>query len=77
MKNKIGKLGYNCENDRFGILNSMDLWETEGLHCGECLEVCIGDSWVEDRLEMTWEGTWYLNDSKIKGMALEGIQVKY
>lgn len=77
MKNKTGKLGYNCENDRFGILNSMDLWEEEGLHCGQGLEIYIEDNWVKDRLEMTREGTWYLVETKLKGMDLEGLKVKY
>lgn len=32
-----GRLGYNSSNDRYGVLVS-DLWEDNGLHCGECLE---------------------------------------
>lgn len=30
-----GRLGYNCENGRYGLL-SMDLWIDTGFHCGEC-----------------------------------------
>ena len=37
-----GRLGYNCENDRYGLL-SMDLWIDTGFHCGECLEVLVDD----------------------------------
>ena len=33
-----GRLGYNCENGRYGLL-SMDLWIDTGFHCGECMEV--------------------------------------
>lgn len=32
-----GRLGYNSENGRYGLLVS-DLWEHTGFHCGECLE---------------------------------------
>ena len=39
-----GRLGYNCENDRYGLL-SMDLWIDTGFHCGECLEVLVDDQW--------------------------------
>ena len=31
-----GRLGYNCENGRYGLL-SMDLWIDTGFHCGECI----------------------------------------
>ena len=30
----MGRLGYNSENDRYGLLVS-DLWEHDGFHCGE------------------------------------------
>ena len=33
-----GRLGYNSQNDRYGLLVS-DLWEHNGFHCGERLEV--------------------------------------
>lgn len=35
-----GRLGYNCENGRYGLL-SMDLWIDTGFHCGECMEVLV------------------------------------
>ena len=31
-----GRLGYNYENGRYGLL-SMDLWIDTGFHCGECM----------------------------------------
>ena len=34
----MARLGYNQENNRYGIL-SMDLWENEGSHCGDKVEV--------------------------------------
>ena len=32
-----GRLGYNCENRRYGLL-SMDLWIDTGFHCKKCME---------------------------------------
>ena len=46
-----GRLGYNCENGRYGLL-SMDLWIDTGFHCGECMEVLVDDQWVKTRMEM-------------------------
>ena len=70
------KLAYNDETKRFGVINSMDLWENEGLHCGQCLKVLINGEWVEDRLEMTWDSQWYLVKSKLKGEQLENLKVE-
>ena len=72
-----GRLGYNQQNDRYGIL-SMDLWENDGLHCGETLEVKINDEWKADRIEYSHKNQeWYLVHSKIKGDDLEYLQVRY
>ena len=46
-----GRLGYNCENGRDGLL-SMDLWIDRGFHCGESKEVLVDDQWVRTRMEM-------------------------
>ena len=54
-----GRLGYNCENGRYGLL-SMDLWIDTGFHCGECLEVLVDDQWVQTRMEMNLAREWYL-----------------
>lgn len=71
----IGYLGYNSDNDRMGILNDMDLWEEEGLHCGFCLEAWIDGAWVSDRLE--YNGNWRLDYTKLEGRELEGLKVRY
>ena len=71
-----GRLGYNQENGRYGIL-SMDLWENKGLHCGETFEVKIKGEWVTDRIEMNNNNEWYLVSSKLKGDDLEYLQVRY
>ena len=73
----MARLGYNSENGRYGILSSMDLWEDDGLHCGEMLEAKINDEWVRDRIEMNRAGEWYLVYSKIVGNDLEYLQVRY
>lgn len=57
-----GRLGYNLENGRYGLLIS-DLWEKEGFHCGEAMEVYVDDKWIPTRIEMSWgenDGKWYL-----------------
>lgn len=51
-QNKVqGRLGYNADNDRYGLLVS-DLWENSGFHCGECIEVLVGNRWVATRMEI-------------------------
>ena len=54
-----GRLGYNYENGRYGLL-SMDLWIDSGFHCGECMEVLVDDQWVQTRMEMNLAREWYL-----------------
>ena len=71
----IGYLGYNSDNDRYGILNNSDLWLDNGLHCGECIEVYLNGEWVADRIEYLDE--WYLVYSKLKGDSLEHLKVRY
>ena len=61
-----GRLGYNSENDRYGLLVS-DLWEHIGFHCGECLEVKVDDKWVKTRMEMDIDRNWYLVDTPYTG----------
>ena len=46
-----GRLGYNSDNHRYGLLVG-DLWEDEGFHCGETLEVMVDGEWVSTRMEM-------------------------
>lgn len=54
-----GRLGYNSANDRYGLLVS-DLWEHDGFHCGEVLEVMVDDKWQKTRMEMGIDRQWYL-----------------
>lgn len=68
-----GRLGYNGANNRYGLLVS-DLWEHEGFHCGEPVQVRIDGEWVDSRFEMSWEsgvGEWYLVGTDISGKDIE------
>lgn len=69
-----GRLGYNSENKRYGLLVA-DLWEHDGFHCGEPLEVLVDDKWVQTRMEMALDREWYLVDTPYKG-DLEYIQAR-
>lgn len=61
-----GRLGYNYQNDRYGLLIS-DLWEHDGFHCGEGLEVEIDGSWIRTRMEMDSNRNWYLVGTPFSG----------
>ena len=61
-----GRLGYNSDNDRYGLLVS-DLWKHTGFHCGECLEVRVADEWVKTRMEMDVNRNWYLAGTPYTG----------
>ncbi len=72
-----GRLGYNNSNDRYGILVT-DLWENDGLYCGEGVEVFVDDKWVASRMEMAWESDgnhWYLVGTPYYG-DLEYVRVR-
>lgn len=73
-----GRLGYNCENGRYGLL-SMDLWIDTGFHCGECMEVLMDDQWVRTRMEMNPAMEWYLVEHPIAviwSMSVQGYRNK-
>ena len=56
---KEGRLGYNSDNKRYGLLIS-DLWERDGFHCGECMEVMVeGDGFPpESKWTTAASGIW-------------------
>ena len=74
-KYKTGRLGYNDANKRYGLLIT-DLWEHDGCHRGERLEVQIDGEWVQTRMEMNREGDWYLVDTPFVGEGLEFLRVR-
>lgn len=61
-----GRLGYNLENDRYGLLVS-DLWEKVGFHCGERLEVMVDGKWQQTRMEMGIDRQRYLTGTPYYG----------
>ena len=69
-----GILGFNSKTERFGVL-VMDLWEIDGLRCGEALEVWDknNEEWVSTRIEKHLEGDWYLVGLTVE---LEGLRVR-
>ena len=69
----VGRLGYNSDNDRYGLLIS-DLWEHDGFHCGETLEVLVDGHWTSTRMEYGDTG-WYLVGTPFRGN-LEYIQAR-
>lgn len=70
------RLGYNYENDRYGILET-DIWVDKGLHCGECIEVKVNGKWIKDRIEYDHKiNNWYLVKSKFIGEQLEYLEVR-
>lgn len=69
-----GKLWYNPENDRFGLLGADGEWIQDGLHCGDRLAVWIDGRWVPTRVEMTADEIWYLVG--LEGMTLQGLRAR-
>ena len=70
----IGRLHYNEENDRYGILVG-DTWQNRGLHCGDGLEVMFDGKWICTRIESNYERQYYLVDTQYCGN-LENIPVR-
>ena len=72
-----GILGYNSSNDRYGLL-VCDLWEIDGFHCGETLDVWDYEQerWIPTRVEMHYPNEWYLVGTPFSGQALEGLRVR-
>ena len=73
-----GRLGYNHQNERYGLLVS-DLWEHEGFHCGEPIQIYKDDKWIDTTFEMDWStgrGIWYLTGTDIAGIEIEYIKAR-
>lgn len=71
---KEGYLGYDKAAGRYGVL-VMDLFE-KMFHCGDRLQVMIGDEWVDTIMEMTAKGEWYLVGTPYLGLELEYLKVR-
>ena len=75
MEYKEGRLGYNPRNKRYGLLVS-DLWEKEGFHCGNQMQVLLNGEWMDTRIEMDSKEQWYLTGINKTGTELEGLRVR-
>lgn len=69
---KEGRLSYNYEEDRFGLLVD-NAWYHPGLHCGEQLEVWTDGKWVPTRIEIDINDCWYLVDTPFIGNRMEQL----
>ena len=70
MSYKEGRLGYNGKNKRYGLLIS-DLWEKDGFHCGNHMEVCLNGEWIPTQIEMDSKEQWYLTGTGKAGTEIE------
>lgn len=75
MKMIEGRLGYNRENGRYGLLVT-DLWEVDGFHCGQQISVKIAGKWVDTRFEMNHENKWYLIGTDLIDDDLEFLKAR-
>ena len=75
MEYKEGRLGYNPSNKRYGLLVS-DLWEINGFHCGNHIQVLLNGEWVATQIEMDMNEQWYLVGVNKAGRELEGLKVR-
>lgn len=71
-------LGFNPDNDRYGILET-DIWIDTGLHCGEHIQALIDDKWIDTRIELSNKYShshgWYLIG--FENVSLERLTVRY
>ncbi len=74
----VGRLEYNGANDRYGLLKS-GIWEHDGFHCGDCLQVFDNEEWVDTRFEMLCGkngNEWYLVGTPYRGAAIGYVQAR-
>lgn len=68
-----GVLIYDSRSERMDIRFGMEEYYG-GLHCGETMEVFVKNQWRPTRIEMSFEGDWYLVG--IKTDSLVGLRVR-
>lgn len=67
---RVGNLFYDPEMGRYEIRFDEDSYYG-GLHCGDCFDVKVGDTWVPVRIEIADD--WYLvglPDVKLPGLTV-------
>lgn len=68
-----GVLVPDTSSDRMDIRFGLEEYYG-GLHCGDCMDVLWKGKWKPTRIEMTFEGDWYLVG--IKTDSLVGLRVR-
>lgn len=67
-----GILVYNQIEKRYQVRYGLEEY-SNCLHCGDCLEVLIGETWKQTRMESN--GDWYLVGIK-RDIVLDGLKVR-
>lgn len=67
-----GKLFYNTDNQRYGLINDNGDWLLDDFHCGDTLEILIDGQWKETRIECGED--WFLVG--FPGVALDNIKAR-
>ena len=62
-----GRLFYDPTSERFVI-------DGQELHCGDVIQVMIGQTWVETRIELDANDEWYLVG--LKGIQIDGLPAR-
>ena len=68
-----GVLIYDSRSERMDIRFGIEECYG-GLHCGETMEVFVKNQWKPTRIEMSFEGDWYLVG--VKTDSLVGLRVR-
>ena len=68
-----GVLIYDSRSERMDIRFGIEEYYG-GLHCGETMEVFVKNQWRPTRIEMSFEGDWYLVG--VKTDSLVGLRVR-
>lgn len=69
-----GFLEYNAAEQRYGVIDSLDLW-ARLLHCGDRLEVLQNGNWIITTIELESD-RWYLTGTNLAGDQLRGLKVR-
>lgn len=62
-----GTLIFDDESQRYKIRFATGEF-SDGLHCGDVLDVLLDGEWLESRIEMSYTDKWYLVGVKCKDL---------
>lgn len=68
-----GILVYDHNAERYNVRFGLEEY-SNGLHCGDCLDVKIEGDWVPTRIELRWPDEWYLVG--VSAGSLNGLKVR-